>query len=103
MNRDGSSDQNRHEGTFYFDPADRIYEDHFPGSPVVPGSLIVSAFSEAGKKIGFVADCLTIENFRFREFVPPGEYPFTLELLSDRLKCRLYQGRKTLVTGVFKR
>ncbi len=103
MNLGSSTKQKTYEGTFYFDPADRIYEDHFPGSPVVPGSLIVGAFSEAGKKIGFVADCLMIENFRFREFVPPGEYPFTLELLSDRLECRLYQGGKTLVTGVFKR
>lgn len=91
------------KGTFYFDPADRIYEDHFPGNPVVPGSLIVHAFSEAGKKIGFVPDCPTIENFRFREFVPPGEYSYTLELLSDQLKCRLYRGDKTFVTGIFKK
>ena len=91
------------KGTFYFDPADRIYEDHFPGTPVVPGSLIVHAFTETGKKLGFVVDGCTIENFRFREFVSPGEYPFDIQLLPDRLKCRLYQGDKTLVTGVFKR
>ncbi|MDO9529446.1 MAG: hypothetical protein Q7J27_09830 [Syntrophales bacterium] len=91
------------KGTFYFDPADRIYEDHFPGSPVVPGSMIVHAFSEAGKTLGFTADGCTIENFRFREFVPPGEYSFSIELLPDRLKCRLYRGDKALVTGVLKR
>ena len=91
------------KGTFYFDPADRIYEDHFPGTPVIPGSLIVHAFLEAGRKLGFAADRCTIENFRFREFVSPGEYSFDIQLLPDRLKCRLYQGDKTLVTGAFKR
>ena len=59
------------KGTFYFDPADRIYEDHFPGNPIVPGSLIVHAFTEAGKKLGLEANRCTIENFRFREFVSP--------------------------------
>ncbi len=103
MNRSGPVNHNKYEGTFYFDPADKIYEDHFPGNPVVPGSLIVHAFSEAGKKTGFVADCLTIENFRFREFVTPGEYSYTLEVLSDRLKCRLYRSGETLVTGIFKK
>lgn len=91
------------KGTFYFDPADSIYEDHFPGNPIVPGSLIVHAFSEAGSKLGFAANHCTIENFRFREFVSPGEYSFDIQLLPDRLKCRLYREDKTLVTGVFKR
>ena len=90
------------QGIFYFDPADRIYADHFPGKPVVPGSLIVYAFLEAGKKVGFAANHYTIENFRFREFVLPGEYPFSIQLQSDRLKCRLYQEDKTLVTGILK-
>ena len=91
------------KGTFYFDPADRIYEDHFPGNPIVPGSLIIHAFTEAGKKLGLKANRCTIENFRFREFVSPGEYPFDIQLLSDRLKCRLYQDDKILVAGVLKR
>ena len=32
------------EGIFHFDPDDPIYRDHFPGYPVVPGSLVVQAF-----------------------------------------------------------
>ena len=91
------------KGTFYFDPADRIYEDHFPGNPIVPGSLIVHAFTEAGRKLGFAAGRWTIESFRFREFVSPGEYSLNIQFLPDRLKCRLYHGDKTLVTGVLKR
>jgi len=103
MNSNGYADLNTLKGTFFFDPADRIYEDHFPGNPIVPGSLIVHAFSEAGRNLGFVAEHCTIKNFRFREFISPGEYPFSIELLPDQLKCRIYQGDKTLVTGILKR
>ncbi len=95
------------KGIFCFDPSDRIYADHFPGNPVVPGSLIVNAFLEAGKETGFQEDQCVIKDFRFREFVSPGEHAFSIQILSDRLKCRLYQDRsdtsKTLVTGTIKR
>ena len=94
------------KGKFYFDPCDRIYSDHFPGNPVVPGSLIINAFLEAGKTAGFEGIQYTIENFRFREFVSPGEYDFGIEFLQDRLKCTLYQDRshvtKPLVTGTIR-
>ncbi len=94
-------------GIFFFDPSDRIYEDHFPGNPVVPGSVIVNAFLEAGKEAGFDADPCIIRDFRFRGFVAPGEHAFSIRSLSDQLKCRLFQNRseesKTLVTGTIKR
>ncbi|MBU4420644.1 MAG: hypothetical protein KKH84_06520, partial [Proteobacteria bacterium] len=41
------------KGTFYFDPSDRIYAEHFPGNPVVPGSLIIHAFLKALKEEEF--------------------------------------------------
>ena len=95
------------EGTFFFDPADGIYRDHFPGNPVVPGSLIVHAFLEAGEKAGFSGAEYTIENFRFREFISPGEYSYSIRMLPDHLKCRLYRNHrdtpKTLVTGTIRR
>lgn len=94
------------KGTFCFDPLDGIYADHFPGNPVVPGSLIVHAFLKAVKTHGIIPGRCRLENFRFKEFVPPGEYPFSIEKQADRLKCRLFKphsdGLKTVVTGTVK-
>ncbi len=88
-------------GYFYFDPEDPIYRDHFPGNPVVPGSLIIHAFMEAvGRSTG--AD--TIRNatrFRFKQFIPPGKYAFRIQIRQDGLAdCRLFDHDKAVVTGV---
>lgn len=91
------------EGVFYFHPDDGIYQDHFPGYPVVPGSLIVHAFLEAATEAGFLPDRLAIENFRFREFLSPGHYSFRIELDEERLSCLIHRGERKLVTGVLKR
>ena len=94
-------------GTFYFDPADRIYEDHFPGNPVVPGSVIVNAFLKAGKEAGLWEEMYIIEDFRFKGFVSPGEHAYCIEFQTDRMKCRLFQtdsdSSKTLVTGTLRK
>jgi 3-hydroxyacyl-[acyl-carrier-protein] dehydratase len=91
------------EGVFYFHPDDGIYQDHFPGYPVVPGSLIVHAFLKAAADAGFLPDYLAIENFRFREFLSPGHYAFRIELDEERLNCIIYRGERKLVTGALKR
>ncbi len=95
------------KGKFFFDPSDRIYADHFPGNPVVPGSVIVNAFLEAGKEAGFGDDPCTIKDFRFRGFVIPGEHAFNIQFNSGQLKCRLFQSSsdasKILVTGIIRK
>jgi 3-hydroxyacyl-[acyl-carrier-protein] dehydratase len=91
------------EGVFYFSPDDSIYRDHFPGYPVVPGSLIVHAFLQAAAKIGITEGYRSLENFRFREFLIPGRYSFRIERQEDRLSCLIYRGPKKLVTGALGR
>lgn len=95
------------KGTFYFDPSDRIYAEHFPGNPVVPGSLIIHAFLKALKEDGMNEEIQIIENFRFKEFISPGEYNFDIEICKDQMKCRLFRSSsdtmKAVVTGIIRK
>jgi 3-hydroxymyristoyl/3-hydroxydecanoyl-(acyl carrier protein) dehydratase len=55
-------DKDTWEGNFFFDPDDGIYRTHFPGYPVVPGSLIVHAFLKAGREAGFSSRSLSLSD-----------------------------------------
>ncbi len=85
-----------------FDSEDEIYADHFPGNPIVPGSLIMHAFFKAAKEAGFSMKDNVVENFRFKSFIPPGEYVYDIVYSGSYLKCRLYDGEKTAVTGKYR-
>jgi len=84
------------EGVFHFDPGDGIYRDHFPGHPVVPGSLIIQAF------LGVAGSFRGIEEFRFRSFVSPGLYPYRMTHRGDRWECLLFREDHILVRGKLK-
>ena len=99
----GNTEKKSIEGFFTFPPSDGIYKDHFPGYPVVPGSLIVQAFLKAGEKAGFSGENITIQDFRFREFLRPGRHPFRIDLQGTRLHCTISREGKNLVTGVLKK
>jgi 3-hydroxyacyl-[acyl-carrier-protein] dehydratase len=89
-----------HKGHFYFDPEDPIYAEHFPGHPVVPGSLIISAFIQAAEGIKQNQKVWNVSNFRFKRFVPPGRYPFQIVAKSGgRLACTLFQDHYEAATG----
>ncbi len=96
----GNCRQNYWEGGFFFDPNDPIYRDHFPGNPVVPGSMIIHAFFEAIKNAGFDPDYLSAKNFKFKQFLKPGDYRYSLESEKNKIICRLF-GEKpdSLVKG----
>ncbi len=83
-----------YQGTFFFDPEDPIYREHFPGNPVVPGSVIIRAFMMAAPvKVRMVKD------FRFRKFISPGEYAFRIADRGGYLDCRLFQGGSAVAVG----
>jgi len=84
------------EGMIRFDPSDGIYADHFPGYPVVPGSLIIQAFLDLA---GSVCE---IESFQFRSFVIPGSYAYRMERRADRWACLLLQRDEIMVRGKLK-
>jgi 3-hydroxyacyl-[acyl-carrier-protein] dehydratase len=89
-------------GEFFFDPEDFIYTDHFPGNPVVPGSLIIDAFIRVVQPVGEdQGRRWSVENFRFRNFISPGRYAFRVAGKSHGvLQCALYDGGRTVATGV---
>lgn len=87
-------------GFFYFDPDDPIYRDHFPGYPVVPGSLIIHAFIEALGSSEKMATPPTATRFRFKRFITPGRYAFRIERRPDgRTSCDLFDNEKSVVAG----
>ena len=87
------------QGKFFFDPEDRIYRDHFPGNPIVPGSLMVHAFMVACEREGIPVGHCSLRNFRFRVFIAPGEYDYKMSVVSDVVTCALYDGAKKVATG----
>jgi 3-hydroxyacyl-[acyl-carrier-protein] dehydratase len=94
-----------YDGIFHFDPGDPIYEDHFPGRPVVPGSLIVQAFVKTAESLPDAFKVTKVENFRFKRFVVPGTYSYHLDLRQDgksgsSIRCRLLEGDQVVVSGV---
>ena len=92
-----------HEGHFHFDPEDPIYDDHFPGFPVVPGSLIIEAFLKAARSSMRKWGGCSVENFRFRRFVPPGRYAFGIQSRADGcVQCTMYDCGRAVVTGTLR-
>jgi 3-hydroxyacyl-[acyl-carrier-protein] dehydratase len=89
-------------GTFFFDPEDRIYAFHFPGHPVVPGSMIVHAFMLAAERLSISMGSCSMEGFRFKRFISPGEYSYTMEIVQDRLQCVLYDKDAIVTTGTLR-
>lgn len=87
-------------GHFFFDPQDPIYADHFPGYPVVPGSVIVHAFMSAVSLAFQEMAPTALRDFRFKRFVSPGEYTYCLQEESKGvLACTLFDHQTVVATG----
>ena len=66
-------------GTRTWDPALPLFEDHFPGFPVVPGVLLLESLAQlSGKLIGY-----TVKQQR-------GDWPFPILSLMERVKFRRF-------------
>jgi 3-hydroxyacyl-[acyl-carrier-protein] dehydratase len=90
---------NNISGTIYFDHEDKIYRDHFPGNPIVPGSVIVNALLKILKEKKIELNKVNISRFKFKHFVKPGEYTYCLEKSDNSYKFSLNSSDKNLVTG----
>jgi len=90
------------KGILFFEPNDALYKHHFPGNPVVPGSLIIHGFAEVLKKHGIKSITYKIENFRFKKFLSPGGYPYIVKIEPEKIACEILNNNKSVVTGDFK-
>jgi 3-hydroxyacyl-[acyl-carrier-protein] dehydratase len=68
---------------------------------VVPGSLIVHAFLKALRRRDGSLRPVHMKKFRFRRFIAPGTYTYTLVRDSGRVQCTLYHQESVVVTGEF--
>ncbi|MCP3924374.1 MAG: hypothetical protein GY714_17500 [Desulfobacterales bacterium] len=84
-------------GDFYFDPKDEIYREHFPGNPVVPGTVIIKAFIDLLGESN-----LRVENFTFRKFLTPGSCSYIIDQKENIYYCKIYSGNITYAKGIIK-
>jgi len=62
--------------------------------------MIIQAFMLVAEKCGSYLGPVSINNFRFKRFVSPGEYPYRVEIAGKNLKCTLLDGNsRAVATG----
>lgn len=81
------------------DPSDACFNGHFPGDPVVPGTLIVSLCLEAARRHLGRGGALTVRRFSFSRFAAPGCYELLLEERGADLQCTLSRGGAVYARG----
>ena len=60
----------------HLDPGHRIYQGHFPGSPVVPGVCQIQMVKEGLETMKQVHGMLTVaDNVKFLSMIVPSEHP----------------------------
>ncbi len=82
-----------------FDPGDACFNGHFPGSPVVPGTLVVGLCLEAVRSRLGHAGPLTVRRFSFARFAAPGAYELRIEDRGGEFACTLSQGATVFARG----
>ena len=84
-----------------------FFQGHFPGTPIMPGVLIIEALGQAGgilafssrpkEKPGSIIYFTGIDKVRFRKPVIPGDQMImSLEILKERTKVMKVSGKVTV-------
>lgn len=89
------------DGNIFFDPKDPLYLEHFPGNPVVPGSLVISGlYNESVKWELPVKTPMAIKDFKFKKFLKPGKYKYELNSEVSGVRCTIHKEGVIFATGV---
>ena len=78
------------------DASDKIYEDHFPGYPVVPGSFVLQTVIEI---LQAERKTISFRNVRFRKFMEPDSYQFLVSKSGEGWKFKVMKNGEKYVTG----
>jgi 3-hydroxyacyl-[acyl-carrier-protein] dehydratase len=82
-----------------FEPGDACFNEHFPGNPVVPGSLIAGICLEAMREHLGCTGRLVIERFSFSRFATPGAYSLDIDELEGGCLCTLSRDATIFARG----
>ncbi|WP_139296861.1 hotdog family protein [Halodesulfovibrio marinisediminis] len=85
-------------GTFTFPADESALKDHFPDSPIIPGTLIIHSFVSVLRE-NMPNAVLSVSKFRFKSFVTPDTYAYSIEPRPFGFTCTLFKDEVKAVTG----
>ena len=88
-------------GTWRFSGDHPLFDEHFPGAPRVPGTLVIEAMRAEAEALFPGWRVLGVKRFRFRHFIEPGEYGYTFLPQPDAsaIRCVLLSGDRRMAEG----
>lgn len=88
-------------GTWRFSGDLPLFDEHFPGAPRVPGTLVIEAMRAEAEAQFPGWRVLGVKRFRFRHFIEPGEYGYAFLPQPDAsaIRCVLLSGDRRMAEG----
>lgn len=88
-------------GTWRFSGEHPLFDEHFPGAPRVPGTLVIEAMRAGAEALFPGWRVLGVKRFRFRHFIEPGayDYAFTPQPDAAAIRCVLLSGERRMAEG----
>ena len=68
---------------------DACFHEHFPDSPILPGSLMAALSLQVVREDFGQTGALRVERFTFRRFAAPGAYELRIAADDGAFRCRL--------------
>lgn len=96
------TDGNTVQGEWLFPSDLALFQEHFPGAPRVPGSLLIETMRSEACRHFRQCRVIGLKRFQFREFILPDiPYSFSLVLHPETacIICTLSSGARCMARG----